>query len=196
MALRIAALSVLLILGTVPASAQSYLPPAGFPGLVFPVARSDWYSVINFRNDWHAPRMRKIDRKWRQVGVHEGNDIYAEPGTPVHAVTGGRVENLGWLFYSGWRVGIRGPDGRYWFYAHLEGYAAGIAVGTEVEAGDLLGYVGNTGYSDRPGHKDEFTHHLHLGIQEADGTWTNPYPLMKRLYRAAVGAGNGRGGSP
>ena len=196
MALRIAALALLLILGAVPASAQSYLQPAGSPTMVFPVARSDWYSVINLRDDWHAPRMRKIGRTWRQVGVHEGNDIFAEPGTPVHAVTGGRVENMGWLFYSGWRVGIRAGDGRYWFYAHLQGYAPGIAEGVEVQPGDQLGYVGNTGYGKRPGHKDEFTHHLHIGIQEPDGMWSNPYPLMNRLYRAAVGADADSGGSP
>lgn len=154
--------------------------------MAFPVARSDWYSVINFRNDWQAPRMRKIDGKWRQVGVHEGTDIFAEPGTPVRAVVGGRVENLGWLFYSGWRVGIRGVDGRYWFYAHLQHFDAGLSVGDLVAAGQELGSVGNTGYGERPGHKGEFTYHLHIGIQEPDGTWTDPYPLMKRLYRGAL----------
>ena len=100
----------------------------------FPVVRSDWFSVINFRDDWHAPRLRLIGTEWQLVGLHEGNDVFAEPGTPVVAVLGGRVEQLGWTFYSGWRVGIRGDDGRYWFYAHLRAFAPGLAIGSPVEA--------------------------------------------------------------
>jgi len=178
-------------LAVVPARAQSdadeYLPPVREDGMVFPVARTDWYSLINIGDDWHAPRMRFFDGEWRQTGVHEGNDIFAEPGTPIRAVLGGRVEQVGWTFYSGWRVGVRGTDGRYWFYAHMRAFAPGVSIGARVEAGDQLGEVGNTGYGARPGHDDEFTHHLHIGIQEPTGEWVNPNPLMRRLYRAAVG---------
>lgn len=156
------------------------------PRMVFPLVRSGWYSVINFRDDWHAPRLRLIDGRWQLIGVHEGNDVFAEPGTPVVAVLGGRVEQLGWTFYSGWRVGIRGTDGRYWFYAHLSSFAPGLEIGMPVAAGQLLGEVGNTGYGSAPGHRDEFTYHLHLGIQEPSGAWVNPYPLVRRLYDAAV----------
>lgn len=165
---------------------KTFQPAVVVRGMVFPVARTNYYSVINFRNDWHAPRMRFINGRWRQVGAHEGNDIFAEPGTPVRAVTAGRVENLGWLFYSGWRVGIRAPDGLYWFYAHLRSFASGLSIGDDVETGQLLGEVGNTGYGADPGHSDEFTYHLHLGIQEPDGRWTNPYPIVRHLYRQAV----------
>ena len=168
-----------------------YRAPVASGGMVFPVARSNWYSVINFRNDWHAPRMRYIDGKWRQVGVHEGNDIFAEPGTPVLSITPGKIENVGWTFYSGWRVGIRDSSNNYWFYAHLRRFSPGIAPGERVSAGTVLGEVGNTGYGNAPGHDDEFIYHLHLGIQESDGRWINPYPLMRRLYRAATrGAGS------
>ncbi|MGH2756810.1 MAG: M23 family metallopeptidase [Actinomycetota bacterium] len=165
---------------------RAYTAPEEHNGMVFPVARSSWFSVINFRHDWHAPRMRYIDGRWRQVGLHEGNDIYAEPGTPIRAILGGRVEQVGWLFYSGWRVGIRGDDGRYWFYAHMRSFAGGLNIGDRVEAGDRLGRVGNTGYGDDPGHDDEFIHHVHIGIQEANGRWIDPYPLMRRLYAVAV----------
>ena len=180
-------LAVVASLG-LPADARGrYLAPvAADDGKVFPVARSDWYSVINFANDWHAPRMRFIDGKWVQVGIHEGNDVFAEPGTPILSITGGRVEQIGWTFYSGWRVGVRGDDGRYWFYAHMRRFAAGLGIGARVEPGTRLGEVGNTGYGNSPGHNNEFIYHLHLGIQEPDGTWSNPYPLLKRLYRAAV----------
>lgn len=177
---RIVAASVLLAL----------LPsvPRAQPGrkMVFPVVRSGWYAVINFTDDWHDPRMRKTAKGWELIGFHEGNDIFAEPGTDVVAILGGRVEQLGWTFYSGWRVGVRGTDGRYWFYAHLSSFAPGLGVGSPVAAGQLLGEVGNTGYGATPGHRDEFTYHLHLGIQEADGTWVDPYPLVRRLYDAAV----------
>jgi murein DD-endopeptidase MepM/ murein hydrolase activator NlpD len=185
------AVVVMLLMGTAAFGAARQRPryeaPVRSEGMVFPVARSNWYSVINFRHDWQAPRMRFEGGRWRQIGFHEGNDIFAEPGTPpVRAILGGRVERRGWTFYSGWRVGIRGDDGRYWFYAHLSEFAQGITVGDRVESGDRIGAVGNTGYGARPGHADEFIYHLHVGIQEPDGTWVDPYPLMNRLYRAAV----------
>lgn len=169
------------------AGAQSgYLRPVAKKGMVFPLLRTEWLSLINFRNDWYAPRMRLTGGVWRQIGVHEGTDIFAEPGTPVVAVRRGRVEQLGWSFYSGWRVGVRGDDGRYWFYAHMRSFAPGLSEGDSVDAGQQLGAVGNTGYGNRPGHRDEFIHHLHIGIQESDGTWIDPYPLMSELYNAAV----------
>ena len=167
-------------------SRQSYLEPVKKDGMVFPVVRTEWLSLINFKNDWLAPRMRFEDGEWRQIGVHEGNDIFAEPGTPVVAVLGGTVEQLGWTFYSGYRVGIRGDDGRYWFYAHFSTYAPGLGIGDRIEAGQHIGAVGNTGYGNVPGHDDEFIYHLHIGIQEANGTWVDPYPLMRKLYAAAV----------
>jgi murein DD-endopeptidase MepM/ murein hydrolase activator NlpD len=163
-----------------------YMPPVVRHGMAFPVARSTWYSVINFKDDWHAPRMRLIDGRWRRVGVHEGNDIFAEPGTPVRSVTAGVIEQTGWTFYSGWRVGIRGDDGRYWFYAHLRRYVAGLRVGSRVQPGTPIGFVGNTGYGNRPGHSNEFIYHLHIGIQEPNGVWINPYPIMRRLYHRAI----------
>lgn len=165
------------------APSGSYVPPEP-KAKVFPVARSEWYSVINFKDDWLAPRRRFVGGRWRQVGFHEGNDIFAEPGTPVRAITDGVVEQAGWLFYSGWRVGIRSDDGRYWFYAHLA-EPPGVSLGHRVEAGQTIGLVGNTGYGNTPGHKDEFSAHLHVGIQEPTDEWVNPYPLMKRLYEKA-----------
>ena len=184
---RYLTLALVAVLVAVPARAAGpYREPVVLGGMTFPVARSTWYSVINFEDDWHAPRMRFYDGKWRQDGFHEGNDIFAEPGTPILSVTPGRVENIGWTFYSGWRVGVRDDAGRYWFYAHMRAFAPGLAEGQRVASGTHLGDVGNTGYGADPGHRDEFTHHLHVGIQRADGVWINPYPLMKRLYDLSV----------
>jgi murein DD-endopeptidase MepM/ murein hydrolase activator NlpD len=155
-------------------------------GKTFPVARSNWLSVIEIGDDWHDPRFRLISGKWRLVGVHEGNDIVAEEGTPVLSATAGTVEAVGWTFYSGTRVGIRGPDGKYYFYAHLSGVAPGIVVGGSVVPGTVLGLIGNTGYGS-PGHEDEFPPHLHIGIEGPSG-WENPYPLVRELYRRSVQA--------
>lgn len=170
----------------VAAPRHRYLEPVVNQGMTFPLLRSDWYSVINFHDDWHAPRMRFINGRWRQIGIHEGNDVFAEPGTPVVAIAPGRIERVGWTFYSGWRVGVRDGGGRYWFYAHLRRYAPGVAVGGNVASGDRLGEVGNTGYGTDPGHHDEFPAHLHVGILEPDGRWNNPYPLINDLYKASV----------
>lgn len=190
-ALRLLAAAVLLLVGTPRAEAGGDLvPPAAYyepvlrDGRTFPVARSNWYSVIEFQPDWHDPRFRLIDGTWQLVGVHEGLDIIAEEGTPIHAMAPGRVENVGWTFYSGTRVGIRGHDGRYYFYAHLSSLAPGMTEGAAVEAGDTLGAVGNTGYGP-PGHRDEFPPHLHLGIQDGE-EWVNPHGEVRRLYRAAA----------
>jgi murein DD-endopeptidase MepM/ murein hydrolase activator NlpD len=161
-----------------------YYRPAPIDGAVFPVARSNFFSVVEFDDGWHDPRFRKIDGKWRLVGVHEGIDIMAEKGTPVLAFVAGTVENVGWTFYSGTRVGIRGLDGHYYLYCHLSAVASGIVPGAAVSAGSLLGRVGNTGYGG-PGHEDEFPAHLHFGI-EAGGVWVNPYGALVRTYREAV----------
>jgi murein DD-endopeptidase MepM/ murein hydrolase activator NlpD len=162
----------------------SYYRPVVVDGFTFPVARSNWLSVIETGNDWHDPRFRLINGEWQLVGVHEGNDIVAEEGTPIMSMTAGTVEAVGWTFYSGTRVGVRGSDGKYYFYAHLSEVAPGLGVGMAVQAGDVLGRVGNTGYGD-PGHEDEFPPHLHVGI-EGPGGWENPFPLVRELYRRSV----------
>jgi murein DD-endopeptidase MepM/ murein hydrolase activator NlpD len=162
----------------------SYYRPVVVEGFTFPVARSNWLSVIEMEEDWHDPRFRLIDGRWQLVGVHEGNDIVAEEGTPILSATAGNVEAVGWTFYSGTRVGVRGTDGKYYFYAHLSAIRPGISVGTSVRPGEVLGLVGNTGYGP-PGRDDEFPPHLHFGIEGPQG-WENPYPLVDRLYRRSV----------
>jgi murein DD-endopeptidase MepM/ murein hydrolase activator NlpD len=162
----------------------AYYRPVVHEGFTFPVARASWLSVIEIDDDWHDPRFRLIGGEWQLVGVHEGNDVVAEEGTPIVSMSPGTVEAVGWTFYSGTRVGVRGDDGKYYFYAHMSQVAPGIAVGASVETGDVLGLVGNTGYGD-PGHEDEFPPHLHLGIEGPSG-WENPYPLVRRLYRIST----------
>jgi murein DD-endopeptidase MepM/ murein hydrolase activator NlpD len=164
----------------------AYYRPVVADGFAFPVARSNWLSVIELAEDWHDPRFRLIGGRWQLVGVHEGNDVIAEEGTPILSMTAGKVEAVGWTFYSGSRVGIRGIDDNYYFYAHLSDIDSSVRAGAVVEPGDVLGRVGNTGYG-APGQEDKFPPHLHVGI-EGPGGWENPYPLLERLYRDSVRA--------
>jgi len=100
---------------------------------------------------------------------HLGHDLMGSLGTPVVAVEGGVVEAMGWNRYGGWRIGIRSFDGkRYYYYAHLQKdkpFAPGLEMGDTVQAGDLLGFMGRTGYSDRENTNNIETVHLHFGIQ-------------------------------
>lgn len=170
---------------SVSAVTPAFFRPVVVDGKAFPVARSNFLSLLEFPNNWHAPRLRLINGKWLLVGLHLGIDIVAERGTPVVAMERGVVENVGWTFYSGTRVGVRGVDGRYYLYAHLSSVDPHVRPGAGVIAGSLLGRVGNTGYGP-PGHRDEFPPHLHFGIEAASAVWVNPYPTLVRLYRALV----------
>ena len=172
------------VYGFRPGIGPAYYRPVAVDGKAFPVARSNFFSLLEFTNSWHDPRLRFVGGRWRLVGFHEGVDITAERGTPVLSMTGGVVERVGWTFYSGLRVGVRGPDGRYYFYAHLSSVAPGIAPGAHVTVGSALGAVGNTGYGP-PGQRDMFAPHLHFGIEAPTG-WVNPYPLLTTLYRQTV----------
>ena len=100
---------------------------------------------------------------------HLGNDLMGVQGTPIIAVEGGVVEALGWNRYGGWRVGIRSFDSkRYYYYAHLQKdkpFAENLQVGDIVQAGDVIGYMGRTGYSDKENVNNIEKVHLHFGMQ-------------------------------
>ncbi len=100
---------------------------------------------------------------------HLGNDLMGGLGTPIVAVEGGVVEAMGWNRYGGWRIGIRSFDSkRYYYYAHLQKdkpFAPGLSEGDTVSAGDLIGFMGRTGYSDKENVNNIETVHLHFGLQ-------------------------------
>lgn len=100
---------------------------------------------------------------------HLGHDMMGSLGTPIVAVEGGVVEAMGWNRYGGWRIGIRSFDSkRYYYYAHLQKdhpFAEGLEVGDQVQAGDLIGFMGRTGYSDKENTDNIETVHLHFGMQ-------------------------------
>ena len=110
-----------------------------------------------------------VSRSFGFQRKHLGNDLMGSLGTPIVAVEGGVVEAMGWNRYGGWRVGIRSFDNkRYYYYAHLQKdapFAPGLQVGDIVQAGDLIGFMGRTGYSDRENVNNIETVHLHFGMQ-------------------------------
>ena len=61
-------------------------------------------------------------------------------------MSSGTVEKVGWLELGGWRIGIRSPSGAYLYYAHLYSYSRDWKEGDTVEAGELLGFMGDSGY--------------------------------------------------
>jgi len=125
-----------------------------------PVAAGYGYSHCD---DFGVSRSFGFQRK------HLGHDLMSSLGTPVVAVEGGVIEAMGWNRYGGWRIGIRSFDSRrYYYYAHLQKdkpFAPGLAVGDTVQAGDLIGYMGRTGYSDAENTNNIETVHLHFGMQ-------------------------------
>lgn len=150
-----------------------------------PIAKNFPYSDFD---DFGASRSYGFKRK------HLGHDMMGQVGTPVIAVESGYVEALGWNQYGGWRIGIRSFDKkRYYYYAHLRQnypYQSNLKEGSIVTAGDVIGYLGRTGYSTTENTNNITTPHLHFGIQlifdesQKEGNneiWINCYEIVKFL---------------
>lgn len=144
----------------------------------FPVRKAR----VSYEDSWGEPRSYGGER------LHEGTDIFPEEDCsgiyPIVSMTDGVVEQVGWLPLGGYRIGIRGPHGGYFYYAHLSSYDKEFQRGDEVEAGDILGFMGNTGYG-APGTQGKFPVHLHLGIYLATEHYqelsVNPYWMLRSL---------------
>jgi murein DD-endopeptidase MepM/ murein hydrolase activator NlpD len=134
-------------------------PPLGLPRYVFPVA-----GPASFIDSYGAARS---DVSW-----HHGDDIFAPLGTPVVAVADGTLNRVGWERLGGWRLWVRDRLANEFYYAHLSGYTGTALRGTRVRAGQVLGYVGDTG--------DAFgtPFHLHFEI--------HPRSLLSLRYDGAV----------
>ncbi len=125
---------------------------------------------------------------------HLGHDMMGQVGTPIIAVESGYVEAIGWNQYGGWRLGIRSFDKkRYYYYAHLRKnypYHKSLKEGSIVQAGDVIGYMGRTGYSQTENTNNIEVSHLHFGLQlifdesQKEGNneiWIDCYELVKFL---------------
>jgi murein DD-endopeptidase MepM/ murein hydrolase activator NlpD len=136
-------------------------PPLGQGSYVFPVVGVSGYgdSYGAFRGD--------VRGKW-----HHGDDIFAPLGAPVVAVADGTINRVGWHKVGGWRLWVRDAAADEFYYAHLSGYAPGVFHSRHVRAGDVLGFVGNTG--------DAFTGAPHLHFE------VHPHQLLRLRYDGAV----------
>ena len=128
--------------------------------------------------------------------THLGNDLMGSIGTPIIAVESGIIEHLGWNQYGGWRIGIRSNDTkRYYYYAHLRKnhpYAEGLKEGDYVKAGDVIGYLGMTGYSTKENVNNINVPHLHFGMQlifdesqvdSPNEIWIDVYQIIEFLKK-------------
>ena len=135
-----------------------------------------------------------VSRSYGFKRQHLGHDMMGQVGTPVIAVESGYVEAIGWNQYGGWRLGIRSFDKkRYYYYAHLRKnypYHKALKEGSIVQAGDVIGYLGRTGYSRTENTNNIDEPHLHFGLQlifdesQKDGNneiWIDCYQLVRFL---------------
>jgi murein DD-endopeptidase MepM/ murein hydrolase activator NlpD len=142
-------------------------------GYVFPV-----FGTASFGDSFGAPRPG-IPGGW-----HHGEDIFAEEGSPLLAVADGTIHTVGFIKLGGYRLWLRDDFGNEFYYAHLSAYSPLAIEGKRVEAGDVIGFVGDTG--DAEGGSP----HLHFEIHPAamsglgyDGV-VAPYPILIAWRRA------------
>lgn len=153
----------------------------------FPLAKNFPYSDFD---DFGVSRSYGFKRR------HLGHDMMGQVGTPIIAVESGYVEALGWNQYGGWRIGIRSFDKkRYYYYAHLRKnypFQSNLKEGSRIQAGDVIGYMGRTGYSSKENTNNIEESHLHFGLElvfdesqkESDHEiWINCYELVKFLRK-------------
>jgi murein DD-endopeptidase MepM/ murein hydrolase activator NlpD len=115
---------------------------------VFPI-----YGPSSFSDTYGAGRAT--------TGWHHGEDIFAPLGAPLLAVTDGTLFNVGWNDVGGLRVWLRDRYGNEFYYAHLSAFSQLAVNGNQVEAGDVIGFVGNTGDAEHT------PYHLHFEIHPA-----------------------------
>lgn len=148
----------------------------------FPIPESDTdkEASVVFENGWMK------ERNYGGKRGHEGTDLMATKNVagyyPVLSMTDGIVQNKGWLEKGGYRIGISAPSGGYFYYAHLDSYAD-IEEGEHVKAGDVLGFMGDSGYG-KEGTTGKFPVHLHVGIYvypNGREMSVNPYWIMRYL---------------
>lgn len=156
----------------------------------YPVAKGYWVSGYD---DFGNKRGYGFARR------HLGNDLMGSVGTPIIAVEGGEVYEVGWNQYGGWRIGIMSADKkRYYYYAHLrknKPYYKEFSKGDKIESGDILGFLGNTGYSTKENTNMKGKPHLHYGLQlifdesQIDCNseiWIDNYELLKFLGKSKM----------
>jgi murein DD-endopeptidase MepM/ murein hydrolase activator NlpD len=136
-------------------------------------ARDKWMAA----NQWGLPiqageyhltgRFGDVSGLW--ATVHTGLDFACPTGTPIHAVAGGTITDIGWAGSYGNRTVETLPDGTELWYAHQSRF--GATVGEKVTEGEVIGYVGSTGNTTGP--------HVHLEVRPGGGDPVDPDPALK-----------------
>lgn len=153
---------------------------------IFPVKQDPTKKeTLSFDNSWWKTRNYGGKR------FHEGTDIMTSNNKrgyfKVVSMTNGVIEQMGWLEKGGYRIGIRSESGGYFYYAHLHEYRIGLKKGDHVKAGEVIGTMGDSGYSKIEGTVGNFDVHLHLGIyldEQGQEISINPYYILKYLATA------------
>ncbi|MGH2684782.1 MAG: M23 family metallopeptidase, partial [Actinomycetota bacterium] len=118
-----------------------------------------------------APRMPGTEYEH----LHQGTDIFAPAGTSLLACERGVITKMGTDVLGGIKLWLVGESGARYYYAHLTAFADDIEEGDVVEAGTVVGFVGNTGNAvGTPSH-------LHFEIHPGAGPAVNPFPLLKAV---------------
>ena len=151
---------------------------------------------VTYENSW------LFERTYGGTRGHEGTDLMPpenESGVyPVISISDGTVESVGWLEKGGWRIGVRSIHDVYFYYAHLSSYAEEFQKGDVINAGQLLGYMGDTGYGKQEGTSGQFPVHLHLGIylrnEEFAELAVNPYWFLRYLENCRLTVSRGASG--
>jgi hypothetical protein len=169
---------VVIAFATLVATAQT--ASAGVPRLAFPVVGN-----ASYEDDFGAPR-----GAWS----HQGNDILAARKAPVVAVEGGKIEIWTSSATAGCMLYLYGKSGTTYLYIHLNNdrgarndnkggcrpgiaYAPGLHDGEVVRAGELIGYVGDSGDADGG------PTHLHFELHPGDGDAVSPYRYLRRAQK-------------
>ncbi len=121
-------------------------------------------------------RFHPIQKRWK---AHNGVDFAAPTGTRIYAAGNGVIDFAGTGRGYGNYIRIRHSNGYETRYAHMSRFATGIRKGRRVRQGDLIGYVGSTGWSTGP--------HLHYEVRTADGP-VDPLSVRVPTGRSLTGS--------
>ena len=108
--------------------------------------------------------------------LHIGVDIVGPKGLAIYAVTDGIITKMygAESKLSGNAIRLTAANATYFFYAHLDSFASGITVGSNVKAGQIIGYMGASGNAGG-------NSHLHFEVHPGGGEAVNPYPIVKAV---------------
>ena len=132
-------------------------------------------------------RFHPIQQRWK---AHNGVDYAAPTGTPIMATASGTVKFSGWQNGYGNFVEIQHHSGYSTAYAHLSRFGKGVKVGQKVEQGDVIGYVGATGWATGPHLHYEFRvnrvpkNPLSITVAQAEPLDRNSFGEFKRVQLA------------